>query len=235
MKALSAVIAVCVIILCGRGSALAESEEFKKAYSIYAYGEYKEAAKQFHALLYPMKLKEEREVLKAHQYLGICYYILDQKLAAENEFRAILREDSNYTLDPLFTPPDIVGFFESLRKESKVEIQKKKALFVLNFVPFGVGQFQNGQKTKGYILLGTEGAALITSFVTYYARKTMEVSPNSYEKRDVDLARRLQDVQLAAFWVFVGAGIYGIVDAVWHFPPQKAGLEDRPGDIGAGG
>jgi len=199
---------------------MAESEGFQKAYSMYAYGDFKEAAKQFHSLLYPLVLKDKDEILKAYQYLGICYYILDQKLAAENEFRAILRTDPHYSLDPLFTPPQIVEFFDELKRAIGMEAQRKRALFFLNFVPFGVGQFQNGQKTKGYLLLGVEGTALLTNLVTYYTRKTMETSPDTYSKDDVKTANRLQDAQLIAFWVFVGTGVYGIVDAVWNFPAE---------------
>ena len=235
MKAASIIVVICMMTLCGWGTALAESEEFQKAYTVYAYGDYNEAAKQFHALLYPLRLKDEKEILRAHQYLGICYYILTQRLAAENEFRAILRIYPQYSLDPLFTPPDILGFFETVRLEARGEVQRKKALFFLSFIPFGVGQFQNGQKVKGYVLLGTEGAALVTNLVTFYARKTMETSPNHYWKRDVVLANRLQDAQLVAFWVFVGAALYGIVDAVWNFSPKEIESGGRPEGLGSGG
>jgi len=213
-------ILVCALCVCTWKVALAESEGFQKAYAMYAYGDFKEAAKQFHSLLYPLVLKDKDEILKAYQYLGICYYILDQKLAAENEFRAILRTEPHYSLDPLFTPPQIVDFFNGLKREIGMEVQRRRALFYLNFVPFGVGQFQNGQKAKGYVLLGVEGTALLTNLVTYYARKTMETSPDVYSKEDIKSANRLQDAQLIAFWVFVGTGVYGIVDAVWNSPTE---------------
>jgi len=211
---------LCVLCVSTSNVALAESEGFQKAYALYAYGDFKEAAKQFHSLLYPLVLKDKDEILKAYQYLGICYYLLDQRLAAENEFRAILRTEPHYSLDPLFTPPQIMDFFNVLKREIGMEAQRRKALFYLNFVPFGVGQFQNGQKTKGYIFLGVEGTALLTNLVTYYVRKTMETSPDHYWKKDVKTANRLQDAQLIAFWVFVGTGVYGIVDAVWNSPTE---------------
>ena len=46
--------------------------------------------------------------------------------------------------------------------------------YVLNFVPFGAGQFQNGQRRKGWLFLGIEGGlaaislgAFLTNFALY--------------------------------------------------------------------
>ena len=44
----------------------------------------------------------------------------------------------------------------------------------MNFVPFGAGQFQNGQRRKGWLFLGIEGGlaaislgAFLTNFALY--------------------------------------------------------------------
>lgn len=232
-RILFVVVIVLTVSMCVRDTVCAQSDEFRRAYAIYAYGEYRRAAKEFSSLLYPLKLTDKEEILKAHQYLGICYFLLDEKVAAENEFGSILRIEPGYSLDPLFTPPEIVGFFDNLKKaaeqEARTEARKRQALFALNFVPFGVGQFQNGHRVKGYVLLGTEGAALVTNILTYYLRTTMEASPNHYLSQDVKLANKLQDTQIVAFWVFVGAGVYGIVDALWHFPTAAVSPAEHGG------
>ncbi len=82
----------------------------------------------------------------------------------------------------------------------------------LYLLPFGVGQFANGQRTKGWVILGTQAACLAASVVSYVKRDDYydprygwyEGNREPYE--DYTLAFRID------FAGFALAYLYGVVD-----------------------
>jgi hypothetical protein len=107
---------------------------------------------------------------------------------------------------------------EMARKASKLrtverEIVKRPAW--LNVVPFGAGQFQNGHRIKGYVLLGTQlalGAASLSLFMTHEFKR-----PFAVEDRNLSTSLRTATLITGAlFWATV---VYGVVDGfVYHKP-----------------
>jgi tetratricopeptide (TPR) repeat protein len=104
--------------------------------------------------------------------------------------------------------------------------------YLLNFVPFGVGQFQNGQRRKGWLFFGVETAlgaisvgALTANFALYGAnpyRKCMAVAPGPCPPADIDhsqedSSRTLLRLQLVSGGLFFAAAIWGVIDAVRHY------------------
>jgi tetratricopeptide (TPR) repeat protein len=104
--------------------------------------------------------------------------------------------------------------------------------YLLNFVPFGAGQFQNDQRRKGWFFFGVEAGlaaisvgALATNFALYGAnpyRKCLDSQPTTGACQNVDHtqedhSRALLDVQLVSGALFFATAIWGVIDAVRHY------------------
>ena len=113
-------------------------------------------------------------------------------------------------------------------------IRYERHSYLLNFVPFGAGQFQNNQRRKGWLFFGVETAlaaisvgAFTTNFALYGAnpyRKCLQamVSVGACPTADIDhsqedTSRTLLRVQVISGGLFFAAAIWGVVDAVRHY------------------
>jgi hypothetical protein len=113
-------------------------------------------------------------------------------------------------------------------------VRYERHSYLLNFVPFGAGQFQNGQRGKGWLFFGVETAlaaisvgALTANFALFganpYRRCLQMVDPTDGCPKDAidhtqeDTSRTLLRVQVISGGLFFAAAIWGVVDAVRHY------------------
>ena len=113
-------------------------------------------------------------------------------------------------------------------------VRYERHSYLLNFVPFGAGQFQNGQRRKGWLFFGVETAlaaisvgALTTNFALYGAnpyRKCLQmVDPTEACPKDQidhsqeETSRTLLRIQVISGGLFFAAAIWGVVDALRHY------------------
>ena len=109
--------------------------------------------------------------------------------------------------------------------------------YLLSFVPFGAGQFQNGDRRKGWLFFGAESALAAVSvgaFATNLAlyglapqRKCQTppdmtglsgtCPPKLVDHTQENTSRWLMRVQLVSGGLFFATAIWGIVDAVRHY------------------
>jgi hypothetical protein len=132
--------------------------------------------------------------------------------------------------------------------------------FVLNFVPFGAGQFQNGHRTKGWMFLTSEAALAGISVGAFAANLALyglsprhgclEQQPVGGECPDAlidrsgeNTSRWLTRLQLASGGLFYAVAIWGIVDAIRHYQrdvmlarsaPATSGFRLSPSPHGVG-
>jgi hypothetical protein len=105
--------------------------------------------------------------------------------------------------------------------------------FTVNFIPFGAGQFQNGQRRKGWGFLISEttlGAVSVGAFATNFAvygfrpkRSCVQPSMMSSTPCDDKNQRRsetLTTVQLVSGGLFFAVAAWGIADAILNFKPE---------------
>jgi hypothetical protein len=126
-----------------------------------------------------------------------------------------------------------------LRAEQAVVVKVGVHSFAVNFIPFGAGQFQNGQRRKGWLFLGAETAlgglsvaAFLTNFALYgiapHRRCLVEqpIDANGLPERcpsqDIDrsderLSTNLLRVQLATGGLFFAVAIWGVIDGIRNF------------------
>jgi tetratricopeptide (TPR) repeat protein len=124
-------------------------------------------------------------------------------------------------------------------------VRYERHSYLLNFVPFGAGQFQNGQRRKGWWFLGVEAGlaaisvgALATNFALYGASPLRKcLTPPSMAVAgacaDVDhsqeeTSRNLLRVQLVSGGLFFAAAIWGVIDAVRHYQRDVLLTEPPP-------
>jgi hypothetical protein len=108
--------------------------------------------------------------------------------------------------------------------------------YLLSFVPFGAGQFQNGQRRKGWLFFGVETAlaaisvgALTTNFALYGANPYRKCAPPpgtvivgpcpaaDIDHSQEDSSRTLLRLQVVSGGLFFVAALWGVVDAVRHY------------------
>jgi hypothetical protein len=93
------------------------------------------------------------------------------------------------------------------------------------FVPFGYGQFDNRQRRKGWLFLGTESALLgatIATSAVYLAGQ------GHWHHDDINTIRTLQWTSTTFGVAFVGVLVWGIVDALKNAPPRDTVITREP-------
>ncbi|MEL6548564.1 MAG: hypothetical protein AAFQ82_28330, partial [Myxococcota bacterium] len=161
-------------------------DELRRAKNEYAYGNYDESVLRLRGLLYPMRLDSDEQVIEARRYLALSYYLLDRRAAMRDEFTKLLFIEPDYELDPFSIAPPVIEIFEELRQSLKTEldeIRRRRADAQLNqpsgegvlrlverrmterselatFLPFGVGQFQNGDTELGVFFAASKSPSL---------------------------------------------------------------------------
>lgn len=116
-----------------------------------------------------------------------------------------------------------------------VEKRYLRNSFTVNFLPFGAGQFQNGQRRKGWgFLLGESALATVsvgafaTNFAVYgfrprrgCAKPAMEAGgPCVADYRDQHRSEALTSVQLVSGGLFFAVAAWGIADAILNYVPE---------------
>jgi hypothetical protein len=245
-------------------------EEFQRGKNAFDRGEFGRAVEIIRPLLYPeIRLQSDNQLVLAHRVLGVSYLFERKEAEATAEFRRLLQLAPDYHFDPLLDPPEVVDFFNGVRKDYGKELgqlearrrelekarerdreQCEKVLagpaviekkvgrnsFAVNFVPFGAGQFQNGQRGKGWTFFGVEAvlgaasvAALATNVTLYglrpqrscrYEVDANACPPDAIDHTDENRSRVLTDVQVVTGALFFAAVAWGIVDALYYYRPE---------------
>ncbi len=124
---------------------------------------------------------------------------------------------------------------KELEKLTAVETVEVKGSRLVALLPFGIGQFQNGKNLLGSIFLGTEVAAVLTTFALFVPYRInidqynavlndpTPMTPNQRQSQANQYALVAQDIRTADFITlgFLGALIAsGIIEAQIDFRPS---------------
>jgi tetratricopeptide (TPR) repeat protein len=102
----------------------------------------------------------------------------------------------------------------------------KKNNLLLAFIPFGVGQFQNDHKIKGWLFFSFETALLVSTVTTFALADYYNVSGLGYGNQDyLSTGRRLGTATMVTFWLLIGTIIAGTIDALVFFRKKKVTYE----------
>ena len=99
--------------------------------------------------------------------------------------------------------------------------------YAYNFFP-PLGQFQNGDTTKGYLFAAGEGITLGGSvgIWLYLVRKYGVNCPHCVALDDAGTVLHLQEAEIGLGVAFIGLYVYGVIDAVRHYKAQVQLDED---------
>jgi hypothetical protein len=128
---------------------------------------------------------------------------------------------------------------ERLRTQQAVVVRYERHSFAANFIPFGAGQFQNGQRRKGWLFFGAEaalGGASVAAFATNFGlfgiapHRRCNVAqpidtnglpqrcpPDQIDRSDENLSRNLLRAQVVTGGLFFAVALLGVVDALRHY------------------
>lgn len=181
-----------------------------RAVAAYEYGDMNqvvEAARPVAEGLWPASPEQQN---KAFRLLGIGLYLTNRPLGAETAFTELLRRDPTARLDPTTTRPELVSFFESLRyRQLNQQRSARKAYW--NFLP-PIGQFQNGDTVKGWVIVGIGVASLAelttSGILLYKWRRPHQQSTHP------DAAEKLQLANWIAAGVLSATYLYGVIDGL---------------------
>lgn len=108
---------------------------------------------------------------EAHRLAGLAAFFLKRSGDAEDHFLAYLRIEPDARLDPALYPPEVVVFFNDVTSRHAAELhalrtQRTPRSWWLTLVP-PFGQFQNDDRTKGYVIGGMLGGLLVANLASY--------------------------------------------------------------------
>jgi len=147
----------------------------------------------------------------AFRLLGIGLYLTNRPAGAETAFTELLRRDPKARLDPTTTRPEVVAFFENLRRKYLVH-QRSERRVIWNFIP-PVGQFQNEDNARGWFLLGVGVAALATATTTDILLHRWQQPGHTYGGHK-SVAGPLKTANWIAVGVLAAVYIYGVFDGL---------------------
>jgi tetratricopeptide (TPR) repeat protein len=99
-------------------------------------------------------------------------------------------------------------------------------------VPFGVGQFQNGDTTLGWLFLGTElalaGTALTALIIELELNAQRDDTPRPDPEELFQAQSNAHTVLVVSSWGFIAVAVAGIVQAQIAFQPEFRERKRRP-------
>ena len=247
MRAVSTALGLLLWLWLGaaRVALATPAEDLERARQTFRAGDFQAAQPLLSFLLYPTpRLARSDDLLEAHVLLGACGFETGDRVVARREFEQALYLSAELTLERLLFSDGAVRFFEDTKaalQERQRRNAEKRALaeerdrlrkyreslivyevrpFYVNFVPFGAGQFQNGNRTRGLLFATSQAAAFAASAGIWIYLVNQYGFNGRVPTEEAESARLLQQLEIgagAAFWAFYS---WGVVDALLHYKPR---------------
>jgi hypothetical protein len=189
-----------------------------RANAAYEYGDMKEVVASARAIVDGEAEATPPERVQALRLLGIGLYLTGRPAGAEAAFLELLRNRPKARLDATTTRPEVVAFFEGVRRRHRNEIEaaareRSRRSMIWNFLP-PIGQFKNGDYGRGGLLLGlevTSAAAAITTNALLHSwcpAGAHFVCPGKN-----DAAHTARTVNIVSVGVLATSYVVGVIDA----------------------
>jgi hypothetical protein len=176
---------------------------------------------------------------QALRYLGIGLFLTGRQEGAETAFFDLLRLRPRARIDATTTRPDVVAFFEDVRRRHAAEINEAASnrpgkSLALAFLP-PISQFQSGHKARGFTIAALEVLSLagaiatnlqLRSWDSQYPNHTFAPPPGMPGPSHAEAAKTLKTLNYVSVAVLFTTVIVGIVDGVASYTavePEDAG------------
>jgi tetratricopeptide (TPR) repeat protein len=237
---------IVVFALLAASAHASPTDELDSARRSFRAHDYDSAMKTLKDLLYPREqLALTSDLIEARQMLGACDFEAGKTDEAKAEFEKALQIDPTTRLDPNFYTVGAQRLFDETRNDleqrraKEAEIRKlqeererlkkirenlvlvEQHRYAYNFFP-PLGQFQNGDTTKGYLFAAGEGLTLsgTAGIWLYLVRKYGVNCPHCVSLADADTVLHLQEAEIGLGVAFLGLYVYGVIDAVRNYKAQ---------------
>lgn len=239
-----AVLAVLAVLGLATPAHASPTQDLDRARHSFREHDYDAAIRLTTYLLYPdEKLAAPADLVEAHVILGASNFETGRRVEAKAEFEKALQIQPDKSLtDKLFSEGAIRLFDETkaditaraerdaqLRKlaEERERLRKfrdslvfvEKRSFIVNFAPFGAGQFQNKQPVRGILFAGGQGLTAGASVGTYIYLAGKYGFGGRVPLAEAQRARRLQQIQVGTGIAFYAVYAWSVVDALMHYKP----------------
>jgi len=239
--------ATLALMLAATTALATPSADLDKGREAYRAKDWDSAFKTINSLVHPRReLARAEDTWEAYVLVGASLYHLGRRPEAVEEFKLAIELDLERTITTSFHSQDVVQLFEDTKARIKAELELKQLQrdqaererryreyldtvgvfetnnYGVNFVPFGAGQFQNKQRTKGYIIGGAQILTGGTSLVTFiYLAGKYGLSSSQVPLLEGPRVRQLQQLEIGAgigFFLLYG---YGVIDAMINYKSQR--------------
>jgi hypothetical protein len=228
-----------VVALAAAAHAEPISEALRAGNSFATAGDWDQVARVVDPLLrQPLPPADRAE---AHRLAGIAAFFRHRTGDAEAHFLAYLRLELDGRLDPALYPPDVIAFFTDVASRHAAELRamrsptSDRAWWHVLLPP--LGQLQNGERTKAWVLGGTMGALLATNLTTYYFLRSWcahtdgpgggGLTCDQGHNHTVE-ARRIRPYNIASGIGFLLTYAYGVFDGVQGYRRHTRELLVQP-------
>ena len=234
----------------------ARVRRFEEGRNAYLYGNYQQAIDLLTPLLEPtLQLAAPEQVSEAYSLLGLAHFYLNHSADAERVFSALIFFQPEHQLDPVQVPPEAVSFFNALRERLADQLLARQQILSRSTVPeeevservvvleqqlnspfvaalpFGIGQFQNGDQLAGSLFLISELLMTSLSAGLFWYIEAHRGPGGRFPREDFDRLQRAQQVQLISGGLSVGLMVIGAAHALLTFQPRillKRTTRSRP-------
>ncbi len=179
----------------------------------------KQAERQFSALL-TLRPGFRLAKLRYTGHLRKFFNAVRKKLkAAASPLKALEAELDFCRKKSLFLSKQFRGYRDKCQSQVLITQRVEKRYYFWNFVPFGLGQFQNQQRFKGALFAVSQGLMLALNITALILGETTYVrnGPNRTVLNDQKSRARAADIQkltIASGSIFWSLVLWGIIDAV---------------------
>lgn len=179
-----------------------------RASAAYEYGDMNQVVEAARLVTEGLVPASPSEQAQGFRLLGIGLYLTNRPMGAATAFTELLRRDPKARLDPTTTRPEVVAFFENLRRQEMT--RQRRAIW--NFIP-PLGQFQNEENAKGWAILSVGVVSLATAGTADYLLHRWHQPGDTYSVAK-STARTARTVNWIATGVLAATYIYGVVDGL---------------------
>ncbi len=195
-------------------------------------------------------IKEPFQRYKYYELLGVSMWWQDQKDAARRVFTELLKANSSHRLPAVKYPEDLIRFFEnhkadlisygvlgaggsSVKGPRQIKVRETRintTPTIAYVLPFGVGQFANGEDTKGAIVITLQIIGLAGSIGAYWGHRAI-IGEDPNQKGSVQPGAQeitneaLIGISIGSLAVFGAAYIYGLIDGFANRPATETTTE----------
>lgn len=221
----------------------AERGRLNEADEAFRYQDYERTIALLRPLLDSGHIQDPGELRRAREHLGASYWFADAKDAARLVFSLLLKDRPDYRLDPLYYPPELIRFFEDEkqrltdagligdtgpdtvlrgpRRTLVTTVTERRLPAIAYLMPFGVGQFANGDRSKGAAVAVLQGIGLALNVGTWLGVEALKRGKtNSIAAADEGRAQLLRALWWAGTGMATASWIYSVADGFANRPPR---------------